>query len=261
MQTRIGRCRTSSLAALVALLQACSGPKSSSTGEPGGGPVPTNRMTIVITAESTDLRTTVVRANLNDGHALGVSYRLDGGDFLRACVNGACRSMADNDSVFTPDYIARFDYQSGVDHVVSFNRQQAPSAPDSRVVLPAAFSIVTPADRQQVTDGDAVLVSWAPTGAPARVALSFEAECTHVTGPNSFSSGRLSDDPDGDGRESVEIDSLVSAVRSSFASPIVRCSIDLIVRHELRGRIDPGFDGGTATGAVSREVNVDYIPR
>src|SRR5687767_13495931 len=118
MQTRIRVFRTLSLAALVPLLQACGGPKSSSTSEPGGGPVPTSRMTINLTVESRDQRTTVVRANLNDGHALGVSYRLDGGDFLRACVNGVCRSMADNDSVFTPDYIARFDYLSGVDHVV-----------------------------------------------------------------------------------------------------------------------------------------------
>jgi hypothetical protein len=261
MQTRIYCCRALTLAALVLLLQACSDPKSSSTGEPGGGPVPTSRMTINLTVESSDLRTAVVRANLSDGHALGVSYRLDGGDFLRACVNGVCRSMADNDSVFTPDYIARFDYLSGVDHVVSFNRQQAPSAPDSRVALPSAFTIVTPADRQPVTDGETVPVTWTPTGAPARVALSHETECTHVSGPNSFSSGRLSEDPDADGRESVDIDAIVSFVRSSFVSPITRCSIDLIVRHELRGRIDPAFDGGTAVGIVSREVNVDYIPR
>ena len=77
---------------------------------------------------------------------------------MRACVIGVCRSMADNDSVFTPDYIARFDYQSGVDYVVSFNRQEAQNAPDSRVALPPAFTLVTPANRQQVTDGETVIV-------------------------------------------------------------------------------------------------------
>ena len=117
--------------------------------------------------------------------------------------------MADNDSVFTPDYIARFDFQPGVDYVVSFNRQEAQNAPDSRVALPPAFTIVTPANRQQVTDGETVLVSWSPTGAPARVALSYDAECTFVSGPQSFSTGTLSTDSNADGRESVSIDPIV----------------------------------------------------
>ena len=37
--------------------------------------------------------------------------------------------------------------------------------------------------------------------------------------------------------------------------------IDLIVRHERQGRIDPAFDHGTAVGIVSRKVTLDYIPR
>ena len=249
------------LAALVTLLQGCGGPESSSTSGPGGGAVPTNRINIYLTVESTDLRTAVVRANLNDGRALGSSYRLDGGDFLRACVSGVCRSMADNDSVFTPDYIARFDYQSGVDYVVSFNRQESQNAPNSRVALPPAFNIVTPVNRQPVTDGDTVLVSWAPAGGPARVELSYDAECTFVSGPQSFSTGTLSTDSNADGRESVRIDPIVNFARTNTISPVTRCSIDLIVRHELDGRVDPAFDDGIAVGIVSREVNLEYIPR
>jgi hypothetical protein len=262
MQTNFPRHRLLGLAALVTLLHACGGgPKSSSTSGPDGGAVPTNRIDIYLTVESTDLRTAVVRANLNDGRALGTSYRLDGGDFLRACVSGVCRSMADNDSVFTPDYIARFDYQSGVDYVVSFNRQESQNAPDSRVTLPPAFTIVTPANRQPVTDGDTVLVSWAPTGAPARVELGYEAECTFVSGPQSFSVGTLSTDDNADGRESVRIDPIVSFARTNTISPVTRCSIDVTVRHELDGRVDPAFDDGIAVGIVSREVRLDYIPR
>jgi len=253
--------RTLGLAAWVTLLQACGDPKSSSTSGPDGGPVSTSRMTIDMRVESGVSGIAVVRANLNDGSALGDSYRLDGGDFFRACVNGVCRNMADNDSLNSPDYIARFDYQSGVDYVVSFNRQEAQSAPDSRVTLPPAFTIVTPANHQQVTDGETVLVSWTPTGAPARAALSYDAECTFVSGPQSFSSGTLSTDSNADGRESVSINPIVTLARSNSASAITRCSIDVTVSHELRGRIDPAFRNGTAVGIVSREVNLDYIPR
>lgn len=242
-------------------LQACGGPDSSSTSGPAGGPVPTSRITLYLTVESSDPGVAVVRANLNDGKILGTNYRLDGGDFLRACVNGVCRNMADNDSVFTPDYIARFDYQPGVDFVVSFNRQKGQSAPDSRAALPPAFTIVTPANGQQVTDGDAVLVTWTPTGAPARVELGYEAECSFPATPKVFSTGTLSVDTDADGRESVAIDPIVSFARSNLPSPATRCSIDVIVRHKLDGRVDPAFDDGIATGIVSRVVNLDYIPR
>jgi hypothetical protein len=248
------------LAALITL-QSCGDPKSSSTSGPEGGPVPTSRMTIDLRVASGESGIAVARVNVNDGRSLGKSYRLDGGDFFRACVNGVCRTMADNDSLDSPDYIARFDYQSGVDYVVAFNRQEAQNAPDSRVTLPPAFTIVTPANHQQVTDGETVLVSWTPTGAPARAYLSYDADCTFLSGTRSFSSGMLNTDANADGRESVRIDPIVDFARSSSPSTITRCSIDVTVSHELQGRIDPAFHNGTAVGIVSREVSLDYIPR
>jgi len=253
--------RTLGLVALVTLLQSCGDPKSSSTSGPEGGPVPTSSMTIALRVESGESGIAVVRANLNDGHFLGKSYRLDGGDFFRACMTGVCRNMADNDSLDSPDYIARFDYRPGVEYVVSFNRQGAQSAPDSRVTLPQPFTIVTPADGQQVTDGDTVLVTWSPTGAPARVSLRYDAECNHLSGAFGVSSGSLSLDSNADGRESVSIDPIVTFARSGSTSPITRCSIEVIVSHELQGRIDPAFHDGTAVGIVSRKVTLDYIPR
>jgi len=253
--------RTLGLAALVTLPLACGDPKSSSTSGPDGGAVPTSKMTIDLRVVSSDPGIAVVRANLNDGKSLGSSYRLDGGDFFRACVNGVCRSMADNDSVSSPDYIARFVFQPGVDYVVAFNREGSEDAPDSRVVLPPSFTIVTPANHQQVTDGETVVVSWSPTGAPARASLSYDADCPQPSGSDIFSSGTLSTDLNADGRESVRIDAILENARSSATSAITRCSIDVTVSHELQGRIDPAYGDGTARGIVSREVNLDFIPR
>jgi hypothetical protein len=200
----------------------------------------------------------VVRANLNDGKLVPTSYRLDGGDYLRACIGGVCRSMADNDSVYNPDYIARFDYQPGVDYVVSFNRLEAQTAPDSRVALPPAFTIVAPVNHQQVTNGDKVVVEWSPTGAPARVALDYSADCTFLSGAKGSSVGNLTEDTNADGRETVAIDPIVTFTNAT--STVTRCNIDIIVRHELQGRVDPAFDHGIARGIVSRKVNLDYVP-
>lgn len=251
---------TFALAALAALSSGCGGPKSSSTSGPSGGPVPTNRITMNLRVESREPGKAVVRANLNDGKLLPTSYRLDGGDYLRACMSGQCRSMADNDSIYTPDYIARFDFLPGVDYVVSFNRVDGRGAPDSRVALPPSFTIVTPASRQQVTNGDTVIVSWAPTGAPAHVYLDYAAECSFQSGTKSFSSGSLSDDTNSDGQESVRIDPIITFAQSGVTSALTRCSIDVHVNHELQGRVDPAFNHGIALGTVSRTVNLDYVP-
>ena len=261
MQTNISGLRASGVIALASVLQACGDPKSSSTGGPNGGVVPTSQMTIDLKVESKDPSSAVVRANLNDGKALGSSFRLDGGDFFRACINGVCKSMADNDSLDSPDYIARFTFQPGVDYVVSFNRLEGGSAPDSRVVLPPSFTIVTPANHQMVTDGDSVIVSWSPTGAPARVWLDYAADCLFPGGTHSYSSGMLSTDTDANGNETVRIDPIVSFAQSNMVSAISRCSIDVKVHHELQGRVDPAFRKGTATGTVTRTVNLDYLPR
>jgi hypothetical protein len=261
MQTNILGRRVLACAAVLTLLPCCGDPKSSSTSGAGGGAVPTAKMTMDLRVESSDPDVAVVRTNLNDGRVLGNSYRLDGGDYLRACVNGVCRNMADNDSVTSPDYIARFDYQPGVDFVVAFNRREASSAPDSRVSLPAPFSIVTPANRQQVTDGETVLVSWSPSGAPANVSLVYDSDCKLESGAHVIGTGTLSTDSDANGSEPVSIDSIVNDARASATSVITRCSIDVTVRHQLEGRVDPGFERGTAFGIVSRQVNLVYLPR
>jgi hypothetical protein len=257
MQTNISGLRASGVIALASVLQACGDPKSSSTGGPNGGVVPTSQMTIDLKVESKDPSSAVVRANLNDGKALGSSFRLDGGDFFRACINGVCKSMADNDSLDSPDYIARFTFQPGVDYVVSFNRQEGQNAPDSRVILPQPFTLVTPADRTQVTYGQSVIFEWTPTGAPARVSLDYTVSCALTSG-SSTSNGKLGTDTNSDGREVVRIDSIMNAMRST--GQITQCDIDVSVHHELSGRVDRAFRGGTAVGIVTRTARLVFIP-
>jgi len=260
MQTDFSRHRLLAIIASISLLTSCGDPKSSSTSGPNGGAVPTSQMTIDLKVVSKDSGTAVVRANLNDGKALGSSYRLDGGDFFRACINGVCHSMADNDSLDSPDYIARFTFQPGVDYVISFNRQEGQNAPDSRVILPAAFTLVTPANHQQVTDGQTVIFEWSPTGAPARVSLAYQITCTAGAG-TTVSSGNLGTDTNADGREAVRIDPIINDIRSGATGVISKCEIEVNVSHELRGNIDPAFRGGTAVGIVSRAATLDYVPR
>jgi hypothetical protein len=261
MQEKKSICRMLGLGvAIGGVLLACGSPKSSSTSGPDGGAVPTSKMSIRLTIESAEPGKVVVRANLNDGDVLGNSFRLDGGDYLLACIAGNCKNMADNDSVYTPDYIARFDYQSGVDYIVSFNRRAGGNAPDSRAKLPPAFSLVTPVDHQPVTTGDIVQVSWAPA-TTARVGLRYVADCTFASGAKASSGGGLFRESNAADHDSVAIDPIIEFAQKGTPSAITRCTITLTVNHELDGRVDPAFDDGYALGIVSRSVVLDYTPR
>jgi hypothetical protein len=257
MKTGFFGYRVLGVAAAVMLLQSC-GAKSSSKGGPGGGPIPTSTMNIDFRVESSEPGVAVARVNLHDHTVGGSSFRLDGKDSLRACLNAECHNMASNESILAPDYIARFPYQQGVDYVVSFNRKKGGNAPNSRVSLPPPFTIVTPANGQQVTNGDTVVLEWSPAGAPALVSLSYAADCTMASGPHAFSFGTLGTDANADGRESVSVSPMVT-----FTNPVpavTRCSIELTVSHEFQGQVDPAFDGGIARGIVSRKITLDYIP-
>ena len=128
------------------------------------------------------------------------------------------------------------------------------------MILPQPFTLVTPVDRQQVTDGQTVIFEWTLTGAPARVSLDYTIFCTLVSG-SSASSGKLGTDSNSDGREFVRIDPIVEAMRSGTQGTISKCDIDVSVHHELSGRIDRAFHGGTAVGIVTRMARLEYIPR
>src|SRR5262245_42034450 len=244
-------------------------PTSSSTGEPNGGPVPTARMRMHLVVESRELSRTVVSAYLDNGVLFGQQYRLDGGDYLRACVSGECKNLRDDFNAidvlfpFYPSgYNNSFTFLSDSDYVVAFNRPAGGNAPNSKVSLPPAFDIVSPVTNLQVTDGDVVWVEWLPIGSGERISVDSDADCFHADGTRSDSSGPHGYDADRDGREVLNVDDVVRSARtpSIALAPIDRCDIDIVVKHERRGTVDPAFDGGESIGLVRRKVRLIYYP-
>ena len=249
-------------------VSACT-PTSSSTGEPNGGPVPTARMRMHVVVESREPSRAVLSAYLDNGVLFGQQYRLDGGDYLRACVSGECKNLRDDFGVidvlfpFYPSgYSNSFTFLSDVDYVVAFNRPAGGNAPNTRVSLPPGFDIVSPVANLQVTDGDTVWVEWLPIGLGERIDVDSDADCIHVDGMRSDSNGPHRYDPDRDGRELLYIDDIVHEARVSpiALAPIDRCDIDIVVKHERRGSVDPAFDGGEIVGIVRRKVRLIYYP-
>lgn len=258
---------TLALAALLELSGCTS--QSSSTGGVGGGPVPTQQMHLDVRIEAKDSSTAVVSARLSDGRALGTQYRLDGGDYLRACINAQCRNLRDGFDIadvlfpFFPDgYSNGLGFYSDTDYVVSFYRPEGDDAPNTRVTLPPAFDIVYPAANQEVTDGDAVWVEWLPIGRGERIDVDTHTECDHIDGLETTDRKSIGYDGDGDGRELLDIDAVIRDTLDHPISPtrVHRCQITVQVSHERRGTIDAVFDGGEIKGIVSRKVRLVYYP-
>jgi hypothetical protein len=252
-----------SVAALI--LQACT-TQSSSTGN-DGDPVPTGSMNLEARIDASDASVAIVSIQVNDGHA--VQYRLDGGDYFKACVSGQCKNLIDDRSqlgayipFFEIGYANRFDFWSDTDYVLSFNRPDAKSAPNSRVSLPASFTIDTPANQQLVTDGEVVQVAWSPSGARDAVTVYSTAHCRHYDGRTTRTDKFTQADVNADGRENVRIDDLIAQARAAQVSisAIQNCDVDVEVTHERYGIIDPAFRGGYILGVVSRKVRLNYLP-
>jgi len=256
--------------ALLACLQfqACT-TKGSSTGGIDGGPVPTRQMHLDVRIEAKDASTAAVSARLTDGRVLGTQYRLDGGDYLRACINAQCRNLRDDFDIadllfpFFPDgYSNGLGYYADTDYVVSFYRPHAEDAPNSRVSLPQPFDIVYPVANQEVTDGESVWIEWLPIGQAERIDVDTHTECYHIDGLKTSERASIGYDENRDGRELLDVDAVIRETLRLPVSPtpVHRCRITVQVSHERRGAIDPAFDGGEIVGVVSRKVRVDYYP-
>lgn len=249
-------------------LQGCTS-KSSSTGGVGGGPAPTQQMRLNVRIEAKDAGTAHVSAQLTDSRSFGAHYRLDGGDYLRACVNAQCRTLRDDFDIadilfpFFPDgYSNGLGFYPDTDYVVSFHRPDATDAPDTRVSLPQSFDIVYPVANQEVTDGDAVWIEWLPIGQGERIDVDTRTECDHIDGLETTDRASIGYDGDGDGRELLDIDAVIRDTLDHPISPtrVHRCHITVEVSHERRGTLDPAFDGGDIVGIVSRKVRLTYYP-
>jgi len=241
----------------------------SSNGGPDGGPVPTSHMYLHVHLESSDTITTDVSARLDDGLAFGTQYRLNGGDYLRACLGSVCKNLRDSITAidvlfpFFPDgYSAGFPVRSDIDYAISFNRADSVNAPNTFVRLPAAFDIQSPVQDLNVTDGDVVQVSWYPSGAGYNVYVDTDADCTHINGLHSQASGPTLYDSNGDGSAALRIDDVVAAARGALLNPtaLYDCDIDITVYQENSGTIDRAFAGGDIKAVAKRRVNIHYFP-
>lgn len=110
-------------------------------------------------------------------------------------------------------------------------------APNSQVTMPEPLAVTAPLAGASVTAGDALLVTWAPSGTPDEMQVVMRTvQCTRPGAGNTTTS-TLADDP---GSATVQVDpSLLPPLASGE-----QCEVDVQVQRVSEGTVDPAFAAG-----------------
>jgi len=201
---------------------------------------------------------TNVNTILNVGaSAFGTTLSLSKGDVLKATANGTTQVLSKSTSILGDvSYETTFGFDAtGTEFVVSLERSQDTSCPDSRVQLPAPFTITQPSIGQAFSRQANVTLSWTP---PAAVTGSIDVRyTTHciatdgstVSGPGSFSQ------PD-TGSATFAAAKLLPSPDQPY-DQTKPCSSEIEFTRTIGGKLDPNYgEGGRVTGSQNRKVSI-----
>jgi len=213
---------------------------------------------ITVTADSAGKVT--VNTSLFVGSGLGAtSLRLSAGDALKATANGAMQVLTENTTLFGEvGYTTTFDHiDPGTVTVVSLERKDDTSCPNSRVQLPDAFTVTAPSQGQIFNRFDIMSVNWTP---PVNIAgnmyVDFLTTCTSKQGGIVIRSNGFSRSDSG--ATTIPVVDLFPDLEFDTTKD---CTSKMEITRSVVGTLDPGYgEGGSIKGVQSRTVSLILKP-
>lgn len=219
--------------------------------------------------ESTDIKTSGVYADIwveADGSGetdVGTTLRVGGalsntflelqaGDELWATDGFASKQMSE---LFLLGYVSYFASFAGdaedTEYVVSFERADDVSAPDSWVRLPGPFEIVAPASGTSFSRAsDNVVITWEPSG-------TLDDMSWRVIGGSCADADNLPDIAGDPGVMTLEVGDVVALEGHESES----CSITVELTRSRPGTLDPAYgEGGTVYARQVRKIELLSAP-
>lgn len=129
------------------------------------------------------------------------------------------------------------------------------AAPNSWVTIPAAFTIISPADDTQYSSPEDLLtLQWTPADANSTMrVVAHHINCdTNIDPPAS----ELTLEQDS-GQNTFAIGEILNKY---VVNHNVACEIELVLYREQRGTLDANLSGGTLVGAYGQRVRLHYLP-
>lgn len=189
---------------------------------------------------------TVVKARLEVGNGGPVRTLLNlaPGDSLTVVANGIQKTMVKDTSIIGDiEYYASYPFDDADTlFVVSFNRNNGTSAPNSNVTLPDGFIITAPTSADILATSQNVDIAWTPMGTSIVPAVMVTVDCVLATGIRTTGSESIP----------LSVDGGVASIPVSAAMPIgpfdanQLCEGTVYLSRGRYGTLDPNYgEGGT----------------
>lgn len=202
-----------------------------------------------------DNSTTKVETTLTVGSSLGTVLVLSGADTLKATARGVTQVLTKEQGLFGDvSYKTTFNFNvPSTEVVVSLDRPNDTSCPNSRILMPDPFSVTSPSSAQVFASQANIPVNWTPAGpATGTVDVHFSTRCTATDGSPVYRSRTFTS---GDtGTTSVSAASILPTESYNTAQA---CTCDIEISRTANGTLDPNYgEGGSITGGQVRTVSI-----
>ena len=195
-----------------------------------------------INLESKGNGNTRVKVELNENDNSGNNIQLSANERLEVDAEGLIVTLKEDLDIGDIDYEGSVPTDiGGTLFRVSLFRADGTINSGSFVNIPSTFSISSPARGQAYGAGDRMLVTWSPASPGNRVELEVSARCPTNAGGTTFSVQwfQIGDT----GTHSLNMNNLRIA-RDDSVVPDATCDMDIAIRRERNGNVDPAFRGG-----------------
>lgn len=173
---------------------------------------------------------------------------LGGGDQLVAKLRGTSQTLAEKSAPLTNDIWYRTDFAGAFgdeELSLTFSRAAEPSLPDNKVVIPAAFSLQSPASNQATSRAAGFEVRWAPGRPGSTIEVRLAGSCITAF-------VRAVDDT---GSYVVPANEVKVVVGADGGIPNPSCDIELRLSRSAAGTVDPGWGkGGRLSATQDRHI-------
>jgi len=190
-----------------------------------------------------------VTAVLRAGGGLSTTFvDLSSGDELTATLGEETQVLTEVSLAAITSYTTTFDTApTGEDYIISLDRIEFDSAPNTVVQLPPPFELEPLAVEDYSRSEDPLTVSWSPSDTTDDMRVTVDGDCFLVHFQE------LSGDP---GTYTIEAGTL-----EDTGSEPSNCEATVTVQRRRAGQLDPGYgEGGSAAGLQVREVSIGSAP-
>lgn len=204
--------------------------------------------------ESFDGDTVKISVELNVGGSTGTNVVLSGNDRLEVSVDGITQILDRDNDLFDVDYQTNLSNLSeNAEVTISLIRTTETSAPNSMVVLPSPFSILSPVENEVFSKTGNVPLSWNVGAQTSEMEIHYFIICMNNTGGRTSASYII--DVFDDGEYSLPLND-VPLLNDPLLDTDQSCSLDIKFERRNPGTLDPAItEGGFISSKQERRIN------